>query len=348
VITPATSTGSIAVYGRAYPEASAYPSTIPAQSVSALSKYTIPAGQLYLAQTPVNGDFYNAVNIDGSAPGDRTLVKGTTTYYPIQYDDRLAYVDSADVKVVAAVPPPATSTTTLQSGQTLNPGQSLTTSSMTLTMQTDGNLVAYLATGSGSGPAVWASNTSGHGGAYAYLQTDGNLVIYNSGGGPSTGGALWASNTAGHSGAYATLQSDGNFVVYNSGGGALWATNVYQHSPTIGSGQKLTPGWWTQAQYTRLVMQTDGNLVMYRNSDGKAVWASNTSGHNGAYAAMQNDGNLVIYSSSGGALWATGTYGHSGAYAAMQNDGNLVVYKSGGGPGTGGALWASNTAGDVS
>ena len=27
----------------------------------------------------------------------------------------------------------------------------------------------------------------------------------------------------------------------------------------------------------------------------------------------------------------------------MQSDGNFVVYNSGGGPGTGGALWASNT-----
>jgi hypothetical protein len=63
---------------------------------------------------------------------------------------------------------------------------------------------------------------------------------------------------------------------------------------------------------------------------------------------MQTDGNLVVYKNGGGpgkggALWATGTSGHSGAYAMMQNDGNLVVYKSTGGPGKGGALWASGT-----
>ncbi|WP_372509436.1 hypothetical protein [Streptomyces humicola] len=244
--------------------------------------------------------------------------------------------------------------TTLQPGQQLTPGQSLVTTSMTLTMQTDGNLVAYLKTGpSGTGPAVWASNTSGHSGAYAYMQSDGNLVVYKSGGGPSSGGALWASGTSGHSGAYATLQSDGNFVVYGSGGGpstggALWSTGTYDHSQTIGSGQQLKPGWWTQAQYTRLVMQLDGNFVMYRNSDGKAIWASGTSGHSGAYAYMQSDGNLVVYKSgggpsSGGALWASGTSGHSGAYAIMQSDGNFVVYKSGGGPSTGGALWSTGT-----
>ncbi|MCQ4082298.1 N-acetylmuramoyl-L-alanine amidase [Streptomyces sp. RB6PN25] len=358
LITPKDGATSIAVYGRAYPEASAYPSTITAQPVSPLSKYTVPAGQLYLAQPAETSDFYNSVNIDGSAPGDRTLVTGTTTYYPIQYDDRLAYVNTADVKVVNPVAPSA-SGNTIQPGQFLIPGHSLSSASMTLTMQTDGNLVGYLKTGgSGNGLAVWASNTNGHSGAYAYMQSDGNLVVYKPGGGPSTGGALWSTNTWGHSGAYATLQDDGNLVVYGSGGGpstggALWATNVYDHPQTIGSGQKLTPGWWTQAKYTRLVMQLDGNFVMYRNSDGKPIWSSSTYGHGGAYAYMQTDGNLVVYKpgggpSTGGALWSTNTWGHSGAYATLQDDGNLVVYGSGGGPTvTGSTLWTSNTSSQV-
>ncbi|MGW3029284.1 hypothetical protein ACWDCW_41945, partial [Streptomyces sp. NPDC001221] len=58
--------------------------------------------------------------------------------------------------------------------------------------------------------------------------------------------------------------------------------------------------------------------------------------------------NFVVYKSTGGpgkggALWSTGTYRNSGAYAVMQNDGNLVVYKRTGGTGKGGALWASGT-----
>ncbi|MDF2258548.1 hypothetical protein P2L57_23330 [Streptomyces ferralitis] len=232
----------------------------------------------------------------------------------------------------------------LQPGQRLTSGHSLTSGGMTLAMQSDGNLVAYLKTGgSGTGPAVWATNTAGNSGAYAYMQSDGNLVVYR-----STGGALWASGTWGNPGAWADLQDDGNLVVYKSGGGpttggSLWADGTYARSQTIGSGQRLQAGSWTQAQYTRLVVQLDGNLVMYRKSDGKAIWSSGTSGHSGAYVYMQSDGNLVVYGSSGGALWATGTWGHSGAYAIMQNDGNLVVYKSGGGPSTGGSLWATGT-----
>jgi hypothetical protein len=66
------------------------------------------------------------------------------------------------------------------------------------------------------------------------------------------------------------------------------------------------------------VMQTDGNLVIYRFSDERFVpiqdrvptWSSNTHGNNGAFLAVQNDGNVVIYNSNNTrALWATGTNG---------------------------------------
>ncbi|MFJ5026604.1 hypothetical protein ACIQB5_00655 [Streptomyces sp. NPDC088560] len=239
----------------------------------------------------------------------------------------------------------ATGVNSLQPGQKLTSGHRLSSANITLTMGSDGNLVAYLKTNgtSGSGPAIWSTHTSGHSGAYAYMQADGNLVVYS-----STGTALWSTHTSGHSGAYFLVQDDGNLVVYGSGGGpstggSLWADGTNVHSATIGSGQKLTAGWWAQARYTRLAMQPDGNLVLYRKRDGKAIWSTGTSGHSGAYAYMQADGNLVVYSSTGTALWSTHTYGHSGAYAVMQNDGNVVVYTATGGTGKGGALWASNT-----
>ncbi|MEV7526433.1 hypothetical protein [Streptomyces sp. NPDC091371] len=65
---------------------------------------------------------------------------------------------------------------------------------------------------------------------------------------------------------------------------------------------------------------------------------------------MQPDGNLVVYAlgNPGGPklpLWHSGTYGNPGAYALMQEDGNFVVYKKDGGPQTGGALWHTATYG---
>ncbi|MFE9453033.1 hypothetical protein [Streptomyces sp. NPDC006739] len=239
----------------------------------------------------------------------------------------------------------ANAVNSLQPGQKLTSGHRLSSANITLTMGTDGNLVAYLKTNgtSSSGPAIWSSHTSGNSGAYAYMQSDGNFVVYS-----STGSALWSTHTNGHTGAYFLLQDDGNLVVYGSGGGpstggSLWSDGTYARSAKIGSGQKLPGGWWAQTQYARLVMQPDGNFVIYRKHDGKAVWSTGTSGHSGAYAYMQSDGNLVVYPSTGTALWSTHTNGHTGAYALLQSDGNFVVYSTTGGPGKGGALWASNT-----
>jgi hypothetical protein len=89
---------------------------------------------------------------------------------------------------------------------------------------------------------------------------------------------------------------------------------------------------------THLVMQGDGNLVLYRNDNGTALWASNTWAKPVTHAIMQGDGNFVCYDDKGIAYWATGTSGHPGSYVILQDDGNLVVYGPNGGP-----LWASNT-----
>jgi hypothetical protein len=78
----------------------------------------------------------------------------------------------------------------------------------------------------------------------------------------------------------------------------------------------------------RLVMQDDGNLVLYAQGPvvQRALWNSQTAGNPGAYAVMQADGNFVVFSSSGSALWSSGTSGHPGAYLALQDDSNLIVY----------------------
>jgi hypothetical protein len=52
-------------------------------------------------------------------------------------------------------------------------------------------------------------------------------------------------------------------------------------------------------------MQTDGNFFLYAGST--PVWASGTAGNQGAYLVVQNDGELVIFSSSNAALWRSGT-----------------------------------------
>lgn len=86
----------------------------------------------------------------------------------------------------------------------------------------------------------------------------------------------------------------------------------------------------------RLVMQGDGNLVLYR-ANGKPKWATGTDGRQIGAAYMQGDGNLVLYDAAG-AVWASGTHGNPGAHLVLQDDGNLVIYHPQGHP-----LWATGT-----
>jgi CubicO group peptidase (beta-lactamase class C family) len=108
----------------------------------------------------------------------------------------------------------------------------------------------------------------------------------------------------------------------------------------LSAGDKLTVGQQIVSTNgkSHLLMQSDGNLVLYRNDTGRALWASGTDGRSVDHAIMQNDGNLVCYTSSGQACWASGTFGNPGAYAQLGDDGNLVVYSS-----AQASLWASNT-----
>ena len=97
-----TSVGSdpVPVYGRAYPEKTAYAGTpVPYQTVMPLL-YKIKPGQHYvLADDTIKTDYYYAKTYDSSLPGDHTVVVGKDRYYEIFYGHRLAYVRAADVKV---------------------------------------------------------------------------------------------------------------------------------------------------------------------------------------------------------------------------------------------------------
>ncbi|KAJ3100722.1 hypothetical protein HK100_004668, partial [Physocladia obscura] len=90
-----------------------------------------------------------------------------------------------------------------------------------------------------------------------------------------------------------------------------------------------------------LAMQDDGNLVMYSTSN-SAIYSTETGGqgdgpHNFRF---QTDGNAVVYSPSGTALFATNTGGQgiTGGLFCAQSDGNVVLYDS-----SMTARWASGT-----
>jgi cell wall-associated NlpC family hydrolase len=106
---------------------------------------------------------------------------------------------------------------------------------------------------------------------------------------------------------------------------------------TLSPGQTLEPGQslWSGPNGYWAAMQSDGNFVIYNSSNGHEVWDSGTSVP-GSRITMQGDGNLVIYDPAGTALWSSDTAGNYNVSATMQSDSDFVLY----GP-TSRPLWSS-------
>jgi len=84
------------------------------------------------------------------------------------------------------------------------------------------------------------------------MQPDGNLVLYY------FDQALWSSGTFGKFSAHATLQTDGNLIIKEPDGSEVFTSGT----------------WGDQYAGAELVVQNDGNLVLYKN--GLALWATGT------------------------------------------------------------------------
>ena len=119
LVTP-TGSAAVQVYGRTYPETSAYPASQAAFGATAAQgidykdlPYTIPAGQVYTAVAgQMAGDYYQyngvytASDTTCADAADQCMITGSTMYYQIRYNHRIGYVKASDVKVVAAAKPP--------------------------------------------------------------------------------------------------------------------------------------------------------------------------------------------------------------------------------------------------
>lgn len=78
-----------------------------------------------------------------------------------------------------------------------------------------------------------------------------------------------------------------------------------------------------------LILQDDGNLIIWSFGKKKTLWSSATNGKGGFKLCMQVEGNLVLYTEKNVAIWYTPTNNNPGAYAEMQFDGQLAVWKNG-------------------
>jgi hypothetical protein len=102
VAVPKPGRATIPVYGRAYPEQAAYPEGVPYQAITPL-QYTFAAGQRYAVGGIVPGEYYRAVTVDGSSPGDWTVIRGRNRYAQIQFGHRVMFVNLDDVRILPSV-----------------------------------------------------------------------------------------------------------------------------------------------------------------------------------------------------------------------------------------------------
>ncbi len=212
---------------------------------------------------------------------------------------------------------PAVYKGTAPAGTTLWPGDSITSDNgqFQLVMQGDGNLVEY-----GIGRRVlWASGTSGKPGASAQIRTNGTLAIWYG----TSRAMLWGG--AGHVGKDFGIRGDGSMRFLTKAGKISVEFKNFQDR--VAAGSVILPGTLLKSDPSgtkSLAMRADG--VLAQVVDGKTVWATKTSGYPGAYAAVQTDGNFVVYTKVNKPLWASHTTKGGPGQLLVQVDGNVVLY----------------------
>ncbi|KIU16854.1 LysM peptidoglycan-binding domain-containing protein [Mycolicibacterium llatzerense] len=105
---------------------------------------------------------------------------------------------------------------------------------------------------------------------------------------------------------------------------------------TLQKGEKLDVGQSLTSNNGayRLVLQDDGNLVLYTGE--QSVWATGTNGQGVQRAEVQDDGNFVLYTADK-PVWASDTKGADNVRLVLQDDRNLVLYSGDD------AKWSSDT-----
>jgi hypothetical protein len=235
--------------------------------------------------------------------------------------------------LVTASPAVAAPSNTLGAGATLNAGDTLFSAAGTnwAAMQADGNFTL-----NGPRGPLWQTGTGGTGANRIVMQTDGNLVIYTAQGVP-----VWQSGTSGNEGASLQLTDLGQLRILSAGSIPIWTTRgLTGRSPsTLRPGEQLLRGQALVANKAvdRANFGLDGNFTA---TIGLSVtWSAGTAGAGGAKLVMQTDGNLVMYTPTGRAVWFSGTGGNPGASFSANPDGSISIRSA-----SGQVLWAQVTS----
>ncbi|NUP47282.1 MAG: hypothetical protein HOW97_08205 [Catenulispora sp.] len=107
------------------------------------------------------------------------------------------------------------------------------------------------------------------------------------------------------------------------------STRLYKGDTMWGYANQWLYGYSSSSNY-RLVMQSDGNLVEYKTdlvgANQTVCWSTGTWWAGASHASYQNDGNFVVYRDSDGAvLWASNTQWRSGSFVNINSSGVIWV-----------------------
>jgi hypothetical protein len=162
----------------------------------------------------------------------------------------------------------------LAAGQSLRAGEKLTSPNgrFMLFMQTDGNLVLYDESITVAN-AYWATGTWAMDPAYrpnrADMQNDGHLVLYNDANVPAWGSGVWGAQYAG---SRLVLQDDGNLVIYQPNNNPIWASNTVRAarpSPREIRHSETGEVGWGKRMETTAILYRNGTLTVesYQKND---------------------------------------------------------------------------------
>ncbi|KAG6548997.1 hypothetical protein Mapa_009439 [Marchantia paleacea] len=133
------------------------------------------------------------------------------------------------------------------------------------------------------------------------------------------------------------------YLLLLCGSSLMLTSSVEAFTSVLLQGSTMYSEDYLQEGPYQLKMQSDCNLVLYKN--GGPIWSTGTNGRgNNCQFRLQRDGNAVLYTDRNQALFASNTANMNNGdhYIILQCDGNVVMYTAGGY-----AVWATNTGGRV-
>ncbi|WP_253911120.1 hypothetical protein [Streptomyces sp. CNQ-509] len=98
-LSPRPGAGPVRVYGRALPEASAYPEGVEPEEPRPLP-YELRPGQRYVVGDTMPGEHFHAPGLTDETGAASRVIRGRTLWHQIQVGHRTGYVRAADVTVV--------------------------------------------------------------------------------------------------------------------------------------------------------------------------------------------------------------------------------------------------------